>query len=95
MRVTSGTPDGDLGQLELVLRDYAEHKGYRFAAIFHEYAEGSQSAFFELIEELQRAQEHHVVVPTLDHLSGHGLILTAMLARLEQAAGAQVLSLRQ
>lgn len=93
MRVTPGTPDNDLEQTERVLRDYAEHEGYSFAAIFHEHVNGSQSAFSELIEELQRTEAHHVIVPTLDHLSGHDILLNTMLARLEQAAGAQVLPL--
>lgn len=91
MCVQPETPDGDLAQMELTLQHVAEREGYCFATIFHEYTSGSRAAFDELVRELQRADAHHVIVPTLDHLSGHRILRTHMLMTLEHV-GVQVLT---
>ncbi len=93
IRVQPGTPDDDLTQMELTLKDVAEQEGYCFATIFHEHDSGSRSAFYELVAELKRAEARHVIVPSLEHLSGHQLIRSHMLMKLEHEAGAQVMTL--
>jgi len=93
MRLHGDEPDNDIRQMELVLKDCAEAEGYCFATIFHEYDSGSHAAFDELVEKLKRAEAHHVIVPTLDHLSRHPLLRINMLTRLQFEAQAQVLAL--
>lgn len=46
--------------------------------------------FNELIQELQRAEAHHVVTPSLGHLAHHPLLRNTMLTRLARDADARV-----
>ncbi len=93
MRVDSDARDGDIMQMELVLKDYAEREGYCFAAIFHEYDATNRAAFDELIEELQRTEARCVIVPTMEHLSIHPLLRVNLVMRLEEKAQAKVLTI--
>lgn len=90
MKVQPGTPDNDVRQMELVLKDYAEREGYCFAAMFYEEDDGRASALSELIEELKRSEARHVVMPTLAHLSSHSIIRRTRLDLIKTDAGAQV-----
>ncbi len=94
MRVDGGEPDDDLRHTERQLRALAlaDVEGYCFAGIFHEY-NASQRAFAELIEELKRAEAHHVVVPSLRHFADSHLLQNTMLTHLEREAHALVLEL--
>jgi DNA invertase Pin-like site-specific DNA recombinase len=92
MRVDGDESDDGIRHTERQLRALAEAKGYCFAGLFHEY-DASQSAFAELIEELKRAEAHHVVVPSLRHLADHHLLRSIMLTQLEREAHALVLEL--
>jgi DNA invertase Pin-like site-specific DNA recombinase len=93
MRVSEDTPDNDVEQMELVLKDYADREGFCYATTFQEYTPGSQAAFAELVEELKRAEARHVIVPTLDHLSAHRILRGSMVERLEIEASACVWTL--
>jgi len=93
MRLDPEAPDNDIRQMEIALRYYAETKGYCFATTFYEdlsHDGSDRSAFAELIEELQRSEARHVIVPTADHFSAHPLLRTSMLLQLENEALAQV-----
>ncbi len=97
MRLDPEAPDNDIRQLEIALRYYAETKGYCFATTFYEdlsHDGSDRSAFAELIEELQRSEAQHVIMPTTNHLSPHPLLRTSMLLQLENEAHAQVHTLR-
>lgn len=90
MRVPSGAEDEDIRQIELALKNFAEVKGFCFAAVFHEHVVGSQAVFGDLVKELQRAQAHHVIVPSVQHLASHPILRMSMLVHLELEAGASV-----
>ncbi len=93
MRLDRELPDNDIRQLERVLKYRAEAVGYCFATTFHEDISRSgngRNAFTELIEELQRSEARHVIVPSIDHLSAHPLLRASMLRQLATVAHAQV-----
>lgn len=76
--------------MEAALRDLADAEGLCFAATFHESSGGDGTAFAELTRELRRADAHHVVVPSLDHLAGHTIPRELLLAKLATDAAARV-----
>lgn len=90
LRITDDLDDRQVCRMECGLQKFAEMEGFCFATTFHEYQTGYLGAFDELTRELQRADAHHVVVPSLEHLSGHLLLRETMLTRLVRDAGAQV-----
>lgn len=94
MRVPSDVPDNKVRRLENQLVAYAEKCGLSFVRFFFEFHCGSHEAFDELVEELVRADAHHVVVPSLRHLAQNGLLQDQMLGYLEFKARAQVLAMR-
>lgn len=90
MRVPGEAADEEIRQIELALLRFAEAEGFYLAAIFHEHVPGSHAVFGELLNELQPAQAHHVVVPSLRHLASHPILRTSMLMHLEFEAKARV-----
>lgn len=89
MNVADGLDDQEIRRAEGGFREFAETKGFCFAATFHEYERGL-AAFDELTCELVRAEAHDVVVPSLGHLSAHPLLRIDMLTRLGREANAHV-----
>ncbi|GGK37788.1 hypothetical protein GCM10011591_06770 [Nocardia camponoti] len=85
--------DGHGDELEDALRTLAHTAGLCFAATFHESTAGDGAAFAELTQELKRADAHHVVVPSLDHLAGQTIPRDLLIAKLAHEASAQVLTL--
>lgn len=85
--------DGRSDELESAMCDMASSAGFCFAATFHESTPGDGTAFAELTAELKRADAHHVVVPSLDHLAGQTIPRDILIAKLAQEAAAQVLSI--
>ncbi|GLZ30653.1 hypothetical protein Lesp02_28420 [Lentzea sp. NBRC 105346] len=92
MRAPDDVPDDELDRTVDEMQRFAETEGYCYAATFFEYQDGSRAAFDELIQELKRAESRHVVVPSLEHLSSHRLLLYSMVERLEIDANAHVLT---
>ncbi|MGH3565893.1 MAG: recombinase family protein [Pseudonocardia sp.] len=90
LRVPDDLDDHQIRRMERGLRDLAQAEGFCFATTFHEHQPGYQGAFQELTRELQRADAHHVVVPSLGHLSLHPLLRNMMLAYLAREADAHV-----
>ena len=93
MRVPCDISDDKVWHLEQDLRAYAAAKGFCFVAFFYEFECGSQEAFNDLVDELQRAGAHYVLVPTLRHLARNSPLQNMMLARLEFDAAAEVFTL--
>ncbi|MFF2084322.1 hypothetical protein ACFVVM_11115 [Nocardia sp. NPDC058176] len=87
--------EGQGDQLEDALRSLARTAGMCFAATFHESTAGDGAAFVELTQELKRADAHHVVVPSLDHLAGQTIPRDLLIAKLAHEAAAQVLTLER
>ncbi|MFC8042662.1 hypothetical protein [Nocardia sp. NPDC057353] len=85
--------DGRGEELERALRDLARSRGLCFAATFHESCDGDGTALAELTHELQRADAHHVLTPSLDHLGGQTIPREILIARLARDAAAHVLTL--
>ncbi|MBO0855498.1 MAG: hypothetical protein J2P18_17240 [Nocardia sp.] len=83
--------DGHAAELEDAMYSFADEVGLCFAATFHESTQGDGTAFAELTAELKRAEAHHVVVPSLDHLAGQTIPREVLLAKLAADAEAQVL----
>lgn len=82
--------DQQIRKMELAFKALAEVEGFCFATTFYEYVPGRHSAFYELVHELRRAAAHHVVVPSLCHVSRHPIIRRLLLAQLACEANAQV-----
>jgi hypothetical protein len=93
MRVPCDIPDDKVVRMEREFRHFDETRGFCLAAIFDEFTCGVHEAFIELVEELQRADAHHVLVPTLRHLARNWLLQNSLLTRLEFDAKAEVLEL--
>jgi hypothetical protein len=95
LRVPCEVPDAKVRRLEQALRAFAALQGLYLVTFFFEFDCGSQAAFGELLTELQRADAHHVVIPSLRHLARSVLLQNMMLTRLEGEAAAEVLVLRE
>ena len=93
MRVPGDVPDAKVRRTECELRRFADNKGFCLATIFYELTCGAHDAFNELAQELQRADAHVVVVPTLHHLAKNAVLLNTMLSQLELDAHAEVFEL--
>lgn len=93
LRVRSGARDAAVRRTERLLAHVAEREGYCYVTTFHEYDDGSRSSFYALLTALRQAEARYVIMPSLDHLSGHRLLRGHLLAMLEQEAGARVLTL--
>jgi hypothetical protein len=93
MRVPCDIPDAKVWRMEHEMKRYAEREGFCFATVFYEFTCGVFDAFEELLAELQSAEAHHVIVPTLRHLARNRLLQNSLLARLEFDAAAEVLEL--
>ncbi|MGH3564653.1 MAG: recombinase family protein [Pseudonocardia sp.] len=89
LRVTDDLDDHAIRRMERGLHLLAETKGFCFAMTFHEYQSGYHGVFDELTRELQRAQAHHVVMPSLGHLAHHPILRDLMLTRLARDANAR------
>jgi hypothetical protein len=93
MRVPCDIPDAKVRRMELEIHRFAERQDWCLAAIFYEFICGIHDAFEELVEELQRADAHHVVIPTYRHLARNRVLQNCLLARLEFDASAEVFEL--
>lgn len=93
LRVAYETRDEEILLAERELRRVAEAEGFCLVTIFHDCNAGSYAALNELTEELKRVEAHHVIVPSLAHLSRHPILRACMLAYLRLHADARVLSL--
>nr|WP_232541365.1 hypothetical protein [Nocardia bovistercoris] len=82
--------EGHCEELEIAMSDLAREEGFCFAATFHESTSGDGAAFAELTQELRRADAHHVIVPSLDHLAGQTIPRDLLIAKLAQDAAARV-----
>ncbi|MCM6775537.1 hypothetical protein NDR87_15325 [Nocardia sp. CDC159] len=82
--------DGHTEELEDAMCSLARSAGLCFAATFHESTPGDGTAFAELTAELKRAEAHHVVVPSLDHLAGQTIPRDLLIAKLAHEAAARV-----
>jgi hypothetical protein len=82
--------DGRIGELEDAMCDLARAAGLCFAVTFHESDPGDGTAFAELTAELKRAEAHHVVVPSLEHLAGQTIPRDLLIAKLVQEAAARI-----
>lgn len=90
MRVASEVPDDEFDRIEQQMRRFADAEGFCYAITFFEYQTGSHASFDELVRELQRAEAHDVVVPSMTHISTHPILCSHMVERLELDANAQV-----
>lgn len=82
--------EGHSQELEDAMCSLAASAGMCFAATFHESTTGDGTAFAELTAELRRADAHHVVVPSLDHLAGQTIPRDILIAKLAEDAEARV-----
>jgi len=82
--------EGHSQELEDAMCSLAASAGMCFAATFHESMTGDGTAFAELTAELKRADAHHVVVPSLDHLAGQTIPREILIAKLAEDAEARL-----
>jgi len=95
MRVMPEDGDDQLGRVEQQMRAFAETEGFYYATTFFEYTSGVHRAYDELAEELKRAEAHHVITPSLSHISAHPILRDHMVERLEHDADAVVFELSE
>lgn len=89
LRLSDGLSDQEVGQMERIVRRLARLAGMHLISIFTDGQPGCYSALNDLMEEVRRTPIHHVIVPSLDHVSSHPLIQALLLDRLE-GHGAQL-----
>lgn len=98
VRLPAGRPrhlDGDIRQMELALKFWAEQEGYCLAGLFHEYDTAlNRPALTALIEETRRSNARRVITPSLAHLSTHPVVQHHLLNALEDT-GVQVHTLQE
>lgn len=85
LRLSPEIDDGTVRVIELKLKQYAEALGFEFATYFYEDRSGCFSAWNELLTEVQRADVHHVIVPSLNHLTSHPILRLSLLQRAQEA----------
>jgi DNA invertase Pin-like site-specific DNA recombinase len=90
MRVFCDVTDAQLYAMEHRLARFAGAQGLQLVTIFCEHDNGSQAVFNEMVEELQRTDTQHLIVPSLGHLSRQRFLQEAMLTRLEIDTDAEV-----
>jgi len=89
-RVDEENDDEQIRRMQHAFSRLADAEGFCFATTFYDDTPGWHGAFFELVDELTRAGAHHVVVPSLCHLSAHPLLRRQLITRLVLAADAQL-----
>ncbi|WBB97160.1 MULTISPECIES: recombinase family protein [unclassified Solwaraspora] len=95
LRVDLDALDGDIRQMELALKFWAEQEGYCLAGLFHEYDTAlNRPALTALIEEIGRSDARRVITPSLAHLSTHPVVQRHLLDALEDT-GVQVHTLQE
>ncbi|ROO63338.1 resolvase-like protein [Micromonospora sp. Llam0] len=95
LRVDRDALDGDIRQMEVAFKFWAEQEGYCFAGLFHEDDSAlNRPALTALIEEIGRCDVRHVIMPSLAHLSTHQVFQCHLLGTLEDA-GVQVHTLQE
>jgi hypothetical protein len=85
LRVTEDLEDDELQHLERGIEKLAEAEGFCIPETRYEHQPGYYTTFYQLTAELKQAQESHLIVPSLDHLSTHPLLREQMLMRLGEA----------
>lgn len=95
MRVPCDVPDNRVRKLEDSFRAFASERGLFFVTFFFEFRCSACDALCELITELQRADAHHVVIPSMRHFAHNPLLQDIRRTRLEHEAAAEVLVLRE
>lgn len=91
LRAHTDTPDDELTHAVERMQRFADAEGLCYVTTYFEWQPGSRAVFYELVEELKRAEARHVVVPSVDHLSSHRLLRGHMIDRLDRDASALVL----
>ncbi|MEU8860928.1 hypothetical protein [Streptomyces umbrinus] len=90
LHVAPDADDNASWKLEAELKRYADDQGFELAGLFYEDVGGCFAAWEALTQELRQANAHHVIVPSLVHLTQHELVLEYLLDRLEQGWRAEV-----
>lgn len=78
LQATDDHDDNEIRRRELDLEKLADAEGRCLATIYRECTPSRLGAFNDLRRELQRAQAHHVVTPSLGHLSRHRILQDRM-----------------
>jgi hypothetical protein len=89
-RVSSGTPDNRVAQLQKEIATYAAREGFTLSTCFSDHYEAQASGFSALVDALEREESRHVIVPALHHLARSPGIRLAMKELLERKTGAYV-----
>lgn len=95
MRVFCDVTEEDVRSVERRIQECAQELGFQLATTFQETVSGSHDALQELIEELQRSEAEHVIVPSFNHFSKHSILQRLLLEQLEEDTGAEVHTLRE
>jgi hypothetical protein len=77
-RAIDDLDDDGTRQMELGLEKLADAEGRCLATIYYECTPSRQGAFNDLRRELKQARTHHVVTPSLGHLSRHRILQDRM-----------------
>lgn len=95
MRVFCDATEEDVRSVMQRIQECAEALGFQLATTFQETVSGSHQVFGELIEEIQRSGAVHVIAPSFNHFSKHGILQRLLLERLEEDTAVEVHTLRE
>ncbi|AEW92747.1 MULTISPECIES: recombinase family protein [Streptomycetaceae] len=95
MRVFCDVTSQQVLAMEARIHRFAQVERLQLVSIYNEFVNGDQSVFNDLVTEVKRASAEVVIVPSLRHFSRNGLLQSLMLSRLEDAAGVEVLTLKE
>jgi hypothetical protein len=90
IRVPSAAEPAKIEQLHAAVAAGARAAGLTISRVFSENVRDRESAFNELVAELQQRDVHDVIVPSLRHFASSPDLQQAMKSYLEQEAGARV-----
>ena len=91
MRVVSGDEQDDEAQrIKRELAEYAAREGFTLDQVFTESITCSESAFYAMLEALERHEVKDIIVPSLWHFARLPGLQDAMRQHIEQETGARI-----
>jgi len=95
IRMNCAGSTADMDALQGQMRVRAEQHGYLLSQIFVETEDGTSSAYATLIDVVRDGHIGLVLVPSINHFGHLASLSTAMRERVEEEAGAQVITLTE
>lgn len=82
MRIFCDVTEQQVFAMEHRMKEFAEELGFQLVTMYQEVVNGSIEEFCEMCKELEQADVHDVIVPSLRHFSPHERLQGGMVERL-------------